>query len=839
MNAVHATYIALFSAAAIACFGSIVPTRRLTGRSVRRGLAGLLVLSGLWALVVAVQLLVPTLPAKRAVYIMGLVFGFGTVFAWLYFASAYTGRAYHRDRRLVALGAAIYGLVVLVKVTNPLHGTYYTASLVSTPFPHMIVSHGTLHWLAMGIAYTLSVVGIWMLYDAFRERETAMRLYLLVGATALPAVPTALGTVAPELLLGVNYEPLGVAIFAVGTLYFAEDSFLELSAPGHAQLVDVLSEGVLLLDESDRVVSHNENATQVFPSLGTDEPALGTLDDQLATLEMDAQCIVTRRVDGQVKHFQAKKESVESGPQFIEAAITLTDVTRLVRLENVTSAHTRINEALIDADTERAVRERVCEELATVDVYRFAWVGRTSGDGVTVDCVAGDPDTYLDAVSEGKTKGDPVVDALQESTPTPNIVDVSDRSDAWTEAASELGVTACAVVTLPSPGTTDTAIGVYTTDEDGFTEPEQAIFAELHETLRHAIAAIDAHQEARRFQEAVNRAGYALCITGPDGTIRYVNPAFEETTGYAPGEAIGQTPALVCEDDFDWQTIWDEVESGTVWEGEVRNKRKHGQRYWARRTVAPVTDESGAVTSIVAIDVDITERRVREQRLTVLNRVIRHNLRNRMNVITGNAQLVLDRSEEEGVSAPAEHINETAEELTSLSEKAHTAEQFIDSSQSTERTMTVDGLLDGVTSSSGDGPTSGTVTVDPPGETDASVDAALAPVLDELIENGLEHGGTEPTVRVDACLDGGDLLLSVADDGPGLPDGEQEVLETGDESALEHGSGLGLWLVNWLVVQCGGTLEIAVDDGTTVTVRVPARTGPQSDAPDQLPSSRQ
>ncbi|MUV90188.1 histidine kinase, partial [Halapricum sp. CBA1109] len=64
--------------------------------------------------------------------------------------------------------------------------------------------------------------------------------------------------------------------------------------------------------------------------------------------------------------------------------------------------------------------------------------------------------------------------------------------------------------------------------------------------------------------------------------------------------------------------------------------------------------------------------------------------------------------------------------------------------------------------------------------------------------------------------------LTVADDGPGIPDRERAVLDSGTETQLEHGLGMGLWSINWAVTRVGGDLSVADNDprGTVVTVRL-------------------
>jgi signal transduction histidine kinase len=93
--------------------------------------------------------------------------------------------------------------------------------------------------------------------------------------------------------------------------------------------------------------------------------------------------------------------------------------------------------------------------------------------------------------------------------------------------------------------------------------------------------------------------------------------------------------------------------------------------------------------------------------------------------------------------------------------------------------------------------------------------------VQELVENANTHTDSEIRVSADPT-DDGFVDLRVADDGPGIARQERAVIEKGRETALEHGSGVGLWLVAWAVREYGGTVEFADrEDGTTVVVRLP------------------
>ncbi|MFB6268766.1 MAG: sensor histidine kinase, partial [Halobacterium sp.] len=213
-------------------------------------------------------------------------------------------------------------------------------------------------------------------------------------------------------------------------------------------------------------------------------------------------------------------------------------------------------------------------------------------------------------------------------------------------------------------------------------------------------------------------------------------------------------------------------------------------------------------------------RQTREQRLEVLNRVLRHNLRNDANSIIGRARLISDGG---SADVSAEEIVETTTGLLSAAERAREIDQMMTASEGGGPTPVAE-TVETVVADVAREQEVGVTTALPDGASAAVNPTVFETVVRNVVENAAEHNGAdEPIVVVSASVDGDAVSLAVSDNGPGIPEQERAVLERGGESALEHGSGLGLWAVYWGVVRMGGDLSFAENEprGSVVSVTVP------------------
>jgi PAS domain S-box-containing protein len=116
--------------------------------------------------------------------------------------------------------------------------------------------------------------------------------------------------------------------------------------------------------------------------------------------------------------------------------------------------------------------------------------------------------------------------------------------------------------------------------------------------------------------EAVDQTADSVVVTDSSGTIEYVNPAFETTTGYTRDEAIGSTPRLLksgLHDAAFYKDMWDVLLGGQPFRGTLVNLRKNGERYWAEQTVTPIKDVHGNITHFVSVAKDVTVARKNQE----------------------------------------------------------------------------------------------------------------------------------------------------------------------------------------------------------------------------------
>jgi diguanylate cyclase (GGDEF)-like protein/PAS domain S-box-containing protein len=124
----------------------------------------------------------------------------------------------------------------------------------------------------------------------------------------------------------------------------------------------------------------------------------------------------------------------------------------------------------------------------------------------------------------------------------------------------------------------------------------------------------------RTLSRAVEQSPVSIVITDPAGIIQYVNPKFEQLTGYTSAEAVGLNPRILNSGERpgeDYRELWTTISSGKTWQGEFHNRRKDGTLFWEQASISPIFDDQGELIHFVAVKEDITARKAAEQELRV------------------------------------------------------------------------------------------------------------------------------------------------------------------------------------------------------------------------------
>jgi len=140
------------------------------------------------------------------------------------------------------------------------------------------------------------------------------------------------------------------------------------------------------------------------------------------------------------------------------------------------------------------------------------------------------------------------------------------------------------------------------------------------------------HARYDRLIRAVEQTADTVLITNRQGVIEYVNPAFEETTGYSANEVLGRTPSLLksgLHDEQFYKELWAQLITGKPFRGIIINRKKSGQLYWAAQTISSMKDENGEITHFVSVLKDVTELRKRQEQEFYLQ--IAHEVQQRLN----------------------------------------------------------------------------------------------------------------------------------------------------------------------------------------------------------------
>lgn len=363
--------------------------------------------------------------------------------------------------------------------------------------------------------------------------------------------------------------------------------------------------------------------------------------------------------------------------------------------------------------------------------------------------------------------------------------------------------------------------------------------------------------ELRKLTAAVEQNAASIVITDVDGTIEYVNPAFERQTGYTAEEAVGKNPRILNSGRTPSEVfpeLWDTILAGKVWRGEFINSTKAGEEYFEEALIAPIRDESGTIVSFVAVKENVTRRKRAEEALRrsegelreanrALNKffsIIAHDLRSPFNALLNLTEILKETPrnlDEESYRSVVDGLHESATTTFALLENLLLWAQS-QSGRMPVRAQAVDlrtvAISEAAFAEVAARRKDIAVRVEIVNPVPAYVDPAMtATIVRNLVSNAVKftpHGGAV-TISGGHDVAAGVSFLEVADTGVGIDDAAIDDLFRIDVSRStrgtdqESGSGLGLVLCKEFARTNGGNIRArsTVGVGSVFRVDLPAR----------------
>ena len=363
-----------------------------------------------------------------------------------------------------------------------------------------------------------------------------------------------------------------------------------------------------------------------------------------------------------------------------------------------------------------------------------------------------------------------------------------------------------------------------------------------------------AETELQRLSTAIEQSPEAVVITDPNGIIQYVNPAFEETTGYSREEAIGASPRILKSGQHDaafYSNLWKTINSGKIWEGRFINKRKDGSVYTEEASISPVRNATGDITGYAAIKRDITKELEQEEQMQQAQKMeavgqlaggIAHDFNNILQAVLGFSELLMltldpeleqPRSNVMGIQKAAKHAADLTRQLLAFSRKQDLELTYMDINQSVKRTsMLITSII---------GEKIKVISTLEPNLNPAKADSQQ---IDRMLLNlalnardAMPDGG-ELTLRTENAefskednqssaqiREGNFVCLSVSDNGTGMSEETQQHIFEPFFTTKEpgKGTGLGLAAIYGIIQKHDGWISVysELDQGTTFKVFLP------------------
>ena len=352
----------------------------------------------------------------------------------------------------------------------------------------------------------------------------------------------------------------------------------------------------------------------------------------------------------------------------------------------------------------------------------------------------------------------------------------------------------------------------------------------------------NAEKDQARLASAVEATADGIVITDPvTGVIQYVNPAFEQITGYARQEALGRTLHLLDSGRHDHE-LYGQIETALardgVWRGRLINKKKDGSFYFEDCTFSPVRDETGSVISYISVKRDVTERLRLESIAESVNTMdnigyvfsgVRHEIGNPINTAKMSLSVLQHKLEGASKDVVRDYVGRALGEIGRVEQLLKNLKNYnlyeTPERENLDMAVFMEKFFQLIVEDFAKKGIAITHQVREEGRWAVADPRALQQVLLNLITNAADAlaDREEPAISVTVERKYGRVLLQIADNGCGMTEKQLADLFKPFYTSKAHGTGLGLVIVKKMLTRMDCEIEVTSlpDKGTTVSILLP------------------
>ena len=328
--------------------------------------------------------------------------------------------------------------------------------------------------------------------------------------------------------------------------------------------------------------------------------------------------------------------------------------------------------------------------------------------------------------------------------------------------------------------------------------------------------------DAAVYEAAFKNLEAPILLTDTNLTIRDANEFALEFLGYDRDELIGAPTQLIAGSEEELEEVSQTVARREFWSGSFTAKTKDGKTVFGRGSAGPVFVDD-ELKGYVGVFIDTTKQRQYENTAEVLNRLLRHDLRNKLNIAHGNLQSIKSHLDDEEARTRLEKAIETVDQINQQAERARDLRRLLENSfDASNRITRLDYALNAAVADIINQFEEAQLVFDAFPELTVVADDLLERVFKSILENGIVHNDSEsPVVEIDVTELSNTVVVSIADNGPGVSDGQKDLIFGREEyNQLHHGSGLSLFFADNVVQTYNGEIWVEDNDPRGAIFRV-------------------